>query len=285
MANTRSEVQAQIRRIFLDGYGVLDVRIGFLHISLFKLQNAKEILVSSFPQKHTLIVQSCQRDPKALALSLVNQDLLYLKEGNLGPEKIVLCLYKFHAVIFLDDDIEERTSRWIVQVIKTYEELGREHKFIIKIIARRTYGSIVSITEPDYKNLNKNDIKDMYLLCVNDKLGVKSYQRKVNLTAPMITFPGIKMYKMLSIVSEPVYGIIYKNIKKEKRVMRHQEIHKFYDTTLKRVLEGLKSYNNNVKHGYVTPSLSKEDAEYLQLSEEEIKERLKHHDQIVGRCM
>ncbi|GJX66091.1 transposon ty3-I gag-pol polyprotein [Tanacetum coccineum] len=28
MANTRSEVQAQIRRIFLDGYGVLDVRTG-----------------------------------------------------------------------------------------------------------------------------------------------------------------------------------------------------------------------------------------------------------------
>ncbi|GJZ68983.1 retrovirus-related pol polyprotein from transposon TNT 1-94 [Tanacetum coccineum] len=36
----KNEVQAQIRRIFLDGYGVLDVRIRFLHISLFKLQNA-----------------------------------------------------------------------------------------------------------------------------------------------------------------------------------------------------------------------------------------------------
>ncbi|GJZ59475.1 hypothetical protein Tco_0615291 [Tanacetum coccineum] len=32
-----SEVQAQIRRIFLDGYGVLVVRISFLHISSFKL--------------------------------------------------------------------------------------------------------------------------------------------------------------------------------------------------------------------------------------------------------
>ncbi|GJX14852.1 hypothetical protein Tco_0206610 [Tanacetum coccineum] len=131
------------------------------------------------------------------------------------------------------------------------------------IIVRRANGSIVSITEPDYKNLNKNDIKDMYLLIVNGKLGVESYQQKVNLTAPTITFPGIKRYKMFFIVSEPVYGIIYKNNKKEKRVMRHQEIHKFCDATLKRVLEGLKSYNNNVKHGYVTPSLSKEDAEYL----------------------
>ncbi|GKF98621.1 hypothetical protein Tco_0297404 [Tanacetum coccineum] len=67
---------------------------------------------------------------------------------------------------------------------------------------------------------------------------------------------------MFSIVSEPIYGIIYKNSKKEKRVMGHKGIHKFCDAILKRVLEGLKSYNNVVKHGYVTPSLRKEDVEY-----------------------
>ncbi|GKB96269.1 hypothetical protein Tco_0982406 [Tanacetum coccineum] len=102
------------------------------------------------------------------------------------------------------------------------------------------------------------------------QLGVESYQQKVNLTAPTITFPGIEKKKMFSIVTKPIYGIIYKNNKKEKRVMGHQKIHKFCDATLKRVLKGLKSYNNDVKHGYVTPSLSKEDAEYLQLFEEEI---------------
>ncbi|GJW27028.1 hypothetical protein Tco_0040839 [Tanacetum coccineum] len=111
------------------------------------------------------------------------------------------------------------------------------------------------------------DIEDMYLLIVNSKLGMESYQQKVNLTAPIITFPGIEKYKVFFIVFEPVYSIIYKNNKKEKRVMRHQEIHKFCDATLKRVLEGLKSYNNNVKHGYVTPSLSKDDVEYMQLFE------------------
>ncbi|GKF32994.1 hypothetical protein Tco_0106194, partial [Tanacetum coccineum] len=68
-------------------------------------------------------------------------------------------------------------------------------------------------------------------------------------------------YSVFSIYSEPVYGIIYKNNKKEKRVMRHQEVHKFCDATLKRVLEGLKSYNNDVNYGYVTHNLSKEDVE------------------------
>ncbi|GJT14534.1 hypothetical protein Tco_0861576 [Tanacetum coccineum] len=58
----------------------------------------------------------------------------------------------------------------VVQVIKTYWELGHEHNFITEIVARRANDCIVSITEPDYKNLNKNDIEDMYLLIVNNKV-------------------------------------------------------------------------------------------------------------------
>ncbi|GJX17499.1 hypothetical protein Tco_0218331 [Tanacetum coccineum] len=253
-------------------------------------QTVDEAKLRKVVNEPTPVVQRCQRDPKAPALSLVNQDLLYLKKGNSGSENIVMSLHKFPAVIFPEDDIEERASRWIVE--------------------RRANGSIVSITQLDYNNLNKNDIEDLYMLIINGKvdnyaktgllwslsvfikstviwkrvhdfqLGVESYQQKLNLIAPTITFSGIKKYKVLSIVSEPVYGIIYKNNKKEKRVMRHQETHKFCDATLKRVLEGLKSYNNNVKHRYVTPSLSKEDVEYLQLFEEKIEKRLKHCDQM-----
>ncbi|GKC38239.1 hypothetical protein Tco_1050623 [Tanacetum coccineum] len=194
----------------------------------------------------TLVIQSCQRDPKAPALSRVNQDLLYLKKGNSRPEKIVMSLHKFPVVIFPNDDIEERTSRWI---------------------------------DKYYKNLNKNDIEDLYLLIVNSKVDdyaetgllllLYVFIRSIVIWERVHDFQlGIEKYKMFSIIFEPLYGIIYKNNKKEKRVMRHQDVYKFCDATLKRVLEELKSYNNNVKHGYVTPSLSKEDSEYLQLYEE-----------------
>ncbi|GJZ68776.1 hypothetical protein Tco_0632326 [Tanacetum coccineum] len=189
----------------------------------------------------------------------------------------------------------------IVQVIKTYWELGHEHKFITEIVARRANDCIVSITEPDYKNLNKNDIEDIYLLIMNGKipdyadtgllwslsvfirssviwervhdfqLGIESYQQKVNLTAPTITFPGIEEHDMFSIIYELLHGIIYKNSKKEKRVITHTEIHKFCDATLNRVLEGLKSYNNDVKYGYVQKDLTKDETEYLKLFEEEIE--------------
>ncbi|GJW07288.1 hypothetical protein Tco_1569711 [Tanacetum coccineum] len=76
------------------------------------------------------------------------------------------------------------------------------------------------------------------------QLGIESYQQKVNLTTPTISFPGIEKYKMFSIIYELVHGIIYKNSKKEKRVMRHSEIHK---------------------------DLTNEEVEYLKLFEEEIE--------------
>ncbi|GKB66191.1 hypothetical protein Tco_0927603, partial [Tanacetum coccineum] len=154
------------------------------------------------------------------------------------------------------------------------------------------------ITKPDYKNLNKNDIEDMYLLIMNGKVadyvetrllwslsvfirssviwervhdfpfGIESYQQKVNLNAPTISFLGFENHKMFFIIYGPVHGIIYKNSKKEKRVMRHSEIHKFCDATLIRVLEGLKSYNNDVKYDYVQRELMNDKVEYLKLFEE-----------------
>ncbi|GJU31707.1 hypothetical protein Tco_1175296 [Tanacetum coccineum] len=62
--------------------------------------------------------------------------------------------------------------------------------------------------------------------------------------------------------------------------MIHKKIHKFCDVTLKRVLEGLKKYNKDVKYGYVDPSPSDADADYLWYYEEDIEDHLKHHDQM-----
>ncbi|GJR63823.1 hypothetical protein Tco_0009888 [Tanacetum coccineum] len=106
--------------------------------------------------------------------------------------------------------------------------------------------------------------------------GMESYQQKVNLTTPTITFLGIERKKLFTITSKPVIGMIYENRKKEKRVM----IHKFCDATLKRVLEMLKKYNKYVKYGYANPSPSDADAKYLQFYKEDIEELLKHRDQM-----
>nr|GEV84398.1 Gag-Pol polyprotein [Tanacetum cinerariifolium] len=83
-------------------------------------ESRKEIIVPTYQPKPTPFVQSCQRDPKSPALSLVNQDLLYSKKGNSRLEKIALFLHKFPAVRFPDNDIKERTSRWVTKCVKKF---------------------------------------------------------------------------------------------------------------------------------------------------------------------
>ncbi|GJT07751.1 hypothetical protein Tco_0842213 [Tanacetum coccineum] len=218
-------------------------------------ESRKEILVSPHLRKTTPLVYSCQKDHEAPALSLINQDLLYLKKGNSGPEKIVLLLHKFPAIIFNDDDIEEQTSRWMNKCVKKFNPYARY--------------------DPDYKNLNRNDIEDIYLFIMNGK--VPDYA-DTGLLWSLSVF--IRSTMIWDRVHDFQLGIESYQQKKEKRVMRHSEIHQFCDATLNRVLEGLKSYNNDVKYGYVQKDLTKEEAEYLKLFEEETEERLKHRRQI-----
>ncbi|GKE14163.1 hypothetical protein Tco_1421740 [Tanacetum coccineum] len=136
---------------------------------LQKAESKKESLSLPTSKKPKPIYHSCQRDPKAPPMTLLNQDLFYLKYGNSGPKKYTLSLHKYLTVPFPDDDIEERTLRWvnkhikrqkekrdkpeevyldskIVEVIRTLYELGHEHQFITEIIVRRANGKIDPIT-------------------------------------------------------------------------------------------------------------------------------------------
>ncbi|GKA86130.1 hypothetical protein Tco_0807841 [Tanacetum coccineum] len=56
---------------------------------------------------------------------LIESNLLYLKKGNSGPEKIVLSLHKFPAIVFNDDDIEEQTFRLVNKCIKKFNPYAR----------------------------------------------------------------------------------------------------------------------------------------------------------------
>ncbi|GKA40347.1 hypothetical protein Tco_0732940 [Tanacetum coccineum] len=63
------------------------------------------------------------------------------------------------------------------------------------------------------------------------QLGIESYQGKINLTAPTLTFPGIEAHEPYSIIDKPTTGLIYLNNKDEKQVMYLVEIVKFCDAT------------------------------------------------------
>ncbi|GKC41064.1 hypothetical protein Tco_1053448 [Tanacetum coccineum] len=230
--------------------------------------------------------------PKAQPMTLLNQDILYLKYGSSGPKKYVPSLHKYDVKNLWakqhhirrhekkrDNPDKVYSESKIVEVVRTLYDLGHEHKYITEIVMRRADGKFDAILESYYKYLHKNDIEDLYMMCIN---GLESYQQIVNLTAPTITFPGIERKKLLTITSKPVVGLIYENNKKEKRAMYIKEIPKFCDATLIRVLKLVEKNNMYVKHGYADLKLSDNDAKYLRFYEEYIKDRLRHRDQM--RC-
>ncbi|GJS11290.1 retrovirus-related pol polyprotein from transposon TNT 1-94 [Tanacetum coccineum] len=141
--------------------------------------------------------------------------------------------------------------------------------FMEQIIMMRENDKPYSFSEADFKYLNKNDIEDLYYLCLNKKvnyretkllnslikfikscviwervhdfqLGIGSYQIRLYLTAPTITFPCIEDHDPYSIVDKPDTGLIYLNNKDEKQVMYLVEIVKFCDATLQKVLNEVK---------------------------------------------
>ncbi|GJY48983.1 elongation factor 2-like protein [Tanacetum coccineum] len=237
-----------------------------------------------------------------------------------------------HVVPFPKNDLEELNTRWVKKTIKRFDLYARyvvdhwkspwAHQYHIRRQHKKRDNpdevhSDVKIVEvlrvqfdQDYKYLHKNNIEDMYLMCINGKikdyrqilllgslilfirscvywervhdyqLGMESYQQKVNLTAPTLTFQGIEEEKLLTITSEPVVGLIYETSKQEKRVIDIKEIPKFCYAALKRVLEKVKKFNLDVKHGYADLELRNEDAEYIKFYEEYIIDRLRHQDQM-----
>ncbi|GJX83026.1 putative reverse transcriptase domain-containing protein [Tanacetum coccineum] len=78
--------------------------------------------------------------------------------------------------------------------------------------------------------------------------------------------PELKKLRYFLLSYDPYIGLIYTNSKKEKRVMRHSEIHKFCDATLRRTLKGL-----DVEYGYVQKELTNDEVKFLKLFGEEIE--------------
>ncbi|GKC13167.1 hypothetical protein Tco_1009949 [Tanacetum coccineum] len=113
-----------------------------------------------------------------------------------------------------------------------------------------------------------------------ERLGIESYQIKINLTAPTLIFPGIEARDPYSIVDKPTTGLIYLNSKNEKRIMNLVEIEKFCDATLERVLKEVKLKIFETEFLKKAPLLDELDLDIMKSYEREINKRPRHREQI-----
>ncbi|GJU85045.1 hypothetical protein Tco_1292591 [Tanacetum coccineum] len=238
--------------------------------------------------------------------------------GNTEEKKYILLLHKIRTERFPEADLEEKMNCWVRKEFKTFNEEARLsiqhwkdswHKMVYKKKQRRVRNNpedyfskhriteVVRITtdqshgldfmeqilvtrendkpdsfsETDFKYLNKNDIEDLYYLC---------QIKKVNLTAPTLTFPGIEAYEPYSIVDKPDTGLIYLNNKGGKWLMCLVEIVKFCDATLEKVLKEVKLKIFQSEPWKKSPLLGELDRDIMRAFGREIMKHLNHREKM-----
>nr|GEY07721.1 histone deacetylase 14 [Tanacetum cinerariifolium] len=150
--------------------------------------------------------------------------------------------------------------------IRTFERYG--YAYLREIVIRRVDYNEYKILEADFKNLHLNDFEYLYMLYLQGKLnhlpgsekvylynainswiknivikqhirdlqlGIESYQTKLNLTKPRWDASELLFKKDYTIVSKP-RAVIYKDRNDQKKMLSENEVHKFSNGTLKRVL-------------------------------------------------
>ncbi|GJT10153.1 hypothetical protein Tco_0857195 [Tanacetum coccineum] len=205
-----------------------------------------------------------------------------------GIEDMIPTLWS-PVVLAYDKDAALGISHWETTtktILQSYDQHGVEKKsgygYLKEIVVRRADQKLYKFKECDFLDLHLNDIEDMLLLLAQNKLfnldgdvivdfvtalkmftrgivlknrvedvqlGVESYQRKLNLTKPQRTCQHISLKEPYTPNYDPP-GIIYEDKSKKKRLMRLDEIHKFYDGTLQSVRNILRERLLNFKFGY-----------------------------------
>ncbi|GJZ98415.1 hypothetical protein Tco_0670868 [Tanacetum coccineum] len=168
----------------------------------------------------------------------------------------------------------------------THVSVMRKHGYgyLEEIVVRRADNILYRFKEGDFPRLRINDIEDMLILVVQNRLtnlsgddvadfaialrmftrklvispeavedlqlGVESYQKKINVTKPDTTRPDLRKRHPYTPYKDP-QGFIYVDDYKRNRLMRSDELYKFSDGTLTRLLSSLEDITKNIDMEYL----------------------------------
>ncbi|GJV04875.1 hypothetical protein Tco_1338444 [Tanacetum coccineum] len=206
----------------------------------------------------------------------------------------------------------------------TRVEVMRKHGYgyMREIEVRRADNDLYTFKEGDFPRLRVNDIKDMLILIVQNRLtnlsgddvsdfaialrmftrsiviqkrvedlqlGVKSYQKKINVTKPKTTRPKIRKKDPYTSYQDPPRFICV-DTQRRNRLMRSDELYKFSDGTLKRLRTSLDDITKNIRIEYLPQrrwsSLEKKRARIMiKAIDKQLQERrmMRSLEKFVGR--
>ncbi|GJZ53572.1 hypothetical protein Tco_0608457 [Tanacetum coccineum] len=155
--------------------------------------------------------------------------------------------------------------------------------YLDEIEVRREVQQLYRFKEGDFPRLRLQDIEDMLLLLIQQRLtnltiderfdlnvalhmytiriviqrrvedlqlGVESYQKKLNLTKPDIFRSGLRKRTAYTAYLDP-QGVIYMDQNNINRLMRTDELHKFSDGTLDDVRTALQDISSGLRMDYL----------------------------------
>nr|GEV21746.1 hypothetical protein [Tanacetum cinerariifolium] len=215
----------------------------------------------------------------------INNDLEYLC-GGASSRKYITFVTKTKAAYYGHikwiEDLVPRTM-WSQELIVKWHN----YKHLDWITVHRDDGKLYKFKEGNFKRLHIQDIEDMLLLLVQGKLinlmveerfvfnvslrmftrsiiiqrrvedlqlGVKSYQKKLNLIKPDTYYSDIKRKEAYTTYSNP-RAFSYQNKDKQNGLMRIDELHKFSNGTLSDVRTALDDRLKGIKMKYLPQAI------------------------------
>ncbi|GKB95422.1 hypothetical protein Tco_0981559 [Tanacetum coccineum] len=199
-----------------------------------------------------------------------------------GIEDMVLNIWSL-VKVSCDKHAKWGISYWREQLTRV--EVMRKHGYgyLREIEVRRADNELYTFKEGDFPRLRINDIEDILILVFQNRLtslsgndvsdlaialrmftrsmviqkrvedlqlGVKSYQKKINITKPETTRPGIRKRDLYIPYTDP-QGFIYVDNQGRNRLMRSDELYKFSDGTITRLQFSLDFITKNIQMEYL----------------------------------
>ncbi|GJY84105.1 hypothetical protein Tco_0497481 [Tanacetum coccineum] len=128
--------------------------------------------------------------------------------------------------------------------------INNDLKYLQGGVSTMTYTTSTTKTKADQYDLPS--IEDMVPnIWIEDlQLGVESYQKHINVTKPDTTRPDLRKRHTYTPYKDP-QGFIYVDDFKRNRLMRSDELYKFSDGTLTRLLSSLEDITKNIDMEYL----------------------------------
>nr|GEZ02992.1 hypothetical protein [Tanacetum cinerariifolium] len=186
---------------------------------------------------------------------------------------------------FINNDLKGDVYFTKRMLVVTHVSIMRKHGYgyLEEIVVRRADNALYKFNEGNFPRLQINNIEDMLLLVVQNRLinlsgddvsdiakalkmftrslviqkrvkdlqlRVESYQKQINVTKPDNAIPDLKRRHPYTPYKNP-QGFIYIDDYQRNRLMRSNELYKFSDGTLTRLLYSLEYITKNINMEYL----------------------------------